>query len=356
MNLTNGDIDFTIYDTRENTMYQLRSASLTGYVDVARSVGLDPQVLLRAAGVSFKALIDPDMRISVSAVIRLLEASAQAAGVEDFGLRMAETRQLANLGPVAFVMREESTLRRALDSMSRYLRLHNEAIAMRVEDVDSLVVIRQEALIGAPGSLRQSTELIVGVLYRVLVLFLGDKWKPRNVCFTHAAPANCATHLRVFGMPVLFNQEFDGLICKASDLLAPLPSYDAAMARQVRQYLDTMLAQSNASMKDKVRSLVVALLPSGACSIERVAEHLCIDPRTVQRRLAAHEESYSTILNAVRAELAMRYIENRERPLSEVAALLGFGSLSAFSRWFAGQFGASASRWRRGQDQRPAAF
>jgi len=325
--------------------YQLRSASLTNYVDVARALGLEPFAFLRAARISLAALVDPDMRISAAAVARLLEASAQAAGVEDFGLRMAETRELANLGPLAFVMREEPTLRRALESMVRYLRLQNEAIAMRIDGVDGLVTIRQEAL-ALSGSLRQSSELVVGVLYRILTLFLGPKWKPRNICFTHSAPASTATHLRVFKMPVLFNQEFDGIICDASDLDAPLPSYDPAIARQVRQYLDAMLARSEDSTADKVRRLVIALLPSGACSIDRVAEHLGMDARTVQRRLASQGESYSGLLNAIRTDLAGRYIENRERPLSEVAALLGFASLSAFSHWFAGQFGCSVSRWR----------
>ncbi|KVG31103.1 AraC family transcriptional regulator [Burkholderia diffusa] len=326
--------------------YQIRGASLTNYVEVARSLGLDPYAFLRAAGISLAALVDPDIRIPVIAVNRLLDASASAAGVEDFGLRMAETRQLSNLGPLAFVMHEEPTLRRALESMSRYMRLHNEALATRIEEVGGLVIIRQDELIGLPGPRRQSIELILGVLYRLLVLFLGNGWKPRNVCFSHPAPASTATHLRVFGIPVLFGQEFDGLICNASDLEVPLPSYDPAMARQVRQYLDTLLARADDTMADKVRRLVVALLPSGACSIERVAEHLGMDARTVQRRLAGQRESYGAILGAIRAELAVRYIGNHERPLSEVATLLGFGSLSAFSRWFGQQFGCSVSKWR----------
>lgn len=329
--------------------YLLRSASLTNYVEVARFAGLDAHRQLRAARISQSALLDPDIRIPAEAVSRLLEASAHAAGVEDFGLRMAETRQLSNLGPLALAMQQESTLRCALESMARYLRLQNEAIAMRIEEMDGFVLIRQEALIGLAGSLRQSTELVVGVLYRVLTRVLGQRWKPRSICFTHAAPASTATHRRVFGMPVLFNQEFDGIICLASDLEAPLPSYDPAMARQARQYLDTMLVQSDATMPDKVRKLVIALLPSGTCSIERVAQHLGMDVRTVQRHLALHDEGYTGIVNAVRVDLVGRYIENRERPLSEVATLLGFASLSAFSRWFSGHFGCSVSKWRAGK-------
>lgn len=334
--------------------YLLRGASLTDYVDVARSLGLDPYRFLRAAGINLTALVDPDIRIPAAAVSNLLEASAHAAGVEDFGLRMAQTRQLSNLGPLAFVMREEPTLRRALNSMSRYLRLHNEALAMCIEEDDGVVILRQEALNGLPGSQRQSAELVVAVLYRVVVLFLGGGWKPRKVCFTHSAPASTATHLRVFGMPVAFGQEFDGLICDAADLESPLPSYDPAMARQVRQYLDSLLARSDDTMADKVRRLIVVLLPSGACSIERIAEHLGVDARTVQRRLTRQGESYAGILASLRAELVVRYIGNRERQLSEVAVLLGFGSLSAFSRWFSHQFGCSVSKWRAQRDVAPA--
>ena len=325
----------------------LRSASLTNYVEVARSHGLDPYQFLRASRISLTALIDPNQKVPVRTVAQLLEASAQAAGVEDFGLRMAETRELSNLGPLAFVMREEPTLRKALESMARYVRLHNEALAMRLEEAGDLVMIREEVVPDLRGSFRQSAELVVGVLYRVLAQFLGAKWRPRNVCFMHGAPRSTTTHLRVFGMAPLFNQEFDGIMCRAVDLEAPLPSYEPAMARQLRQYLEGLLAQSNATMPDKVRQLVVALLPSGAWSIERVAQEMGVDPRTVQRRLLQHGKGYTDVVNEVRSELVMRYVDNRERSLTEVAALLGFGSLSAFSRWFTTQFGCSVSKWRQ---------
>ncbi len=81
----------------------VRSASLTNYAEVARVAGLDPQALLAGAGLSPTCLNDPDLRIPADAVRSLLEASAQASGLDNFGLRMAETRRLSNLGPVALV-------------------------------------------------------------------------------------------------------------------------------------------------------------------------------------------------------------------------------------------------------------
>lgn len=326
--------------------YYLRSASLTNYVDVARAVGLDPYQQLRAARISRSLLLDPDIRMPAGLVGRLLEASASAAQVDDFGLRMAEMREFSNLGPLAFVVREEPTLRRALASMVRYMSLQNESLSMRIEEVDGLVMIRLQILSDEPTSMRQATDLAVGVMYRILSLFLGASWRPRSIGFTHTAPASTATLQRLFGMPALFNQDFDGIVCRASDLEAPLPSYDPVMAQQVRRYLDTLLAQSSSTMSDKVRKLVYALLPSGLCSVERVAQHLNVDRRTVHRHLEQEDATYSGIVNHARTDLVLRYIENRERPLSEVATLLGFSSLSAFSRWFAGQFGCSVSKWR----------
>jgi len=188
-------------------------------------------------------------------------------------------------------------------------------------------------------------------MFRILSLFLGAAWRPRSICFAHAAPSSQATCLRVFGMPALYGQDFDGIVCTARDLEAPLPSYDPGMAQQVTRYLDTLLAQSNTNMADKVRKLVHALLPSGMCSVDRVAQQLGVDRRTIHRWLTADGTTYSEIVNDARASLATRYIENRARPLSEVATLLGFASLSAFSRWFGAQFGCSVSKWRVGRGE-----
>jgi AraC-like DNA-binding protein len=191
-------------------------------------------------------------------------------------------------------------------------------------------------------------------LYRLLRMVLGASWKPRTICFTHSAPASLAMHARVFGAPVEFNQDFDGIVCLASDLDAAIPAYDPVMAQQVRQYLDSMLLQANATMSDKVRKLVIALLPSGTCSVDRIAQHLGVDRRTVHRHLAQHGDSYLSIVDTVRVELVMRYVDSGDRPLSEVAALVGFSSLSAFSRWFGCRFGCSVSTWRRNKAQQSA--
>lgn len=324
----------------------IRSASLTHYAELCASVGLDAHTLLAEFGLPAACLRDPDLKIPADKVGALLERSAELSGVPTFGLRMAETRRLSNLGPIGLAVREESTLRGALEALRRYGHLHTEATSTVLEDAGDAVILRME-FTGARGApQRQSVELILGVIYRLLSVLLGASWRPRAVCFTHAAPADRSLHERLFGHVVQFGQEFNGIVLDARDLDRPLPSSDPVMARYARQYLEGISTTQGSSLSREVRELVLLLLPSGHGSIDDVAQHLGVSRRTIHRHLARDGETFSSILETVRMELARRYLAQPDRPLAEVAVLLGFSEPSAFSRWFRGVFGCSARSWR----------
>lgn len=325
----------------------VRAASLTNYREVARAAGLDPVRMLADAGIHPNVLDEPDLKIPAERVGRLLEASAAASGIESFGLRMAESRQLSNLGPVGMLIRDQPTLRDSLAVLLRYHALLNRSLSMVIEEAAGVVVIREELLVGGTQPLRQAIELAIGVLLRTMRQFLGERWQPRRVCFLHPAPRDPATHLRVFGHCVEFNHDFNGIVCARGDLDAPNRSADPAMARYAQQLLDSSLAVvAEPSMVDELRRTVLMLLPSGRCSIEQVADHLGLVPRTVQRRLAEQSLSFSAVVNELRVELARRHVLESSRPLTDVAALLGFSAASGFSRWYAGQFGVSPNEDR----------
>jgi hypothetical protein len=133
----------------------IRSACLIAFPEAARSVGLQPEALLAEAGIDRRALTDPEMRISVRAFRQMLEVAAQRSKVETLGLRIAETRQLSVLGPIGLLVREEPTVRHALQSLARYLTLHNEALSLRLEEIDEQAIAYIEAIVDRPDVIRQ---------------------------------------------------------------------------------------------------------------------------------------------------------------------------------------------------------
>lgn len=326
--------------------YLVRSASLTGYAEAARAGGLDPFRMLAEVGLPADSLSDVDLKIPADKVGRLLELSAQRSGIETFGLRMAETRRASNLGPLILLVRDEPTLRQALQAMARYGHLHNEAIFLHVEEEDGIAVIRDEVLASDVGSLKQATELVVGVLFRLLRFFLGDDWHPKTVLFAHGAPKDRSVHTRVFGSNVEFGHAFSGIVCNASDLDLPLPSADPVMARYVRRYLNDLDPEGGKRMSDEVRQMVIMLLPSGRATVDHIARHLGVNRRTIHRHLTQEGTTFSSILDAVRSELAVRYLDQGERQCAEISGFLGFSEPSAFTRWFRGTFGCSPTQFK----------
>ena len=118
------------------------------------------------------------------------------------------------------------------------------------------------------------------------------------------------------------------------------------MARHVRRYLDPMLERTDETVGERLRQLLHQQLSAGRCSAEEAAHGLGMDRRTLHRHLGRLGETFSSIVDEVRSDLAVRYLEERRRPLSQVAFLLGFSASSAFTRWFRGRFGCSPKSWR----------
>ena len=329
-------------------VYLVRAASLTNYAEIARRSGLDPAALLRKHGMSLKLIADPERRIPILPVMALLEESAQLAGCPSFGLRMAESRQLADLGGISLLLTHQRTLGDALQTLIDHLGLVHPSVAMSLEREAGVAVLRMKLLSGNGVYSAQGEELALGVVWHMCTALLGAQWRPRGVKFMHAAPADLRVHQRVFGCPVEFLGEFNGMFLAGSDLALQNPRADPSMLRFAKRLVDTLPGVDNdRSVPREVRKAIYLRLPAGRATIEQVALGMGCNVRTLQRQLEERHLTFSDLLDEVRAELVLRYIENRGLPLARVATLLGYGTPSSFTRWFSAKFGMAPNEWRK---------
>ncbi|MGW4560919.1 AraC family transcriptional regulator [Streptomyces sp. NPDC004561] len=324
----------------------IRNAVLNGYVELVRTLGGDPLALLSAVGLDDSHLSAHNAWIPIDAVVELFELSAAATGCDDFGLRLGEGRRLSNLGPISLAAREEPDIRSVLTMIMRYQHLHNEALRSRLTESNGLACVQVELDLSHPQRSRQAIELLVGALLRYLRNLIGDGWCPVAVRLTHDAPPDTAGHHRALGPHVRFGQADNAIVLYAGDLDAPNTLADPLLRPFARQYLESIASPRSTAEVERVKDLIEALLPSGRCSLKHVAQSLRVDRKTVHRHLAASGETFSSVLNSTRVHLAKQYVEHQGRPLTEVAELLGFASLSTFSRWFRDEFGTSPRTWR----------
>jgi AraC-like DNA-binding protein len=303
--------------------------------------------MMRKVGLPRRCLDDIETLIGMEAVCRLLDQSAEASGMEAFGLRLASRRNISELGAVSLVMKQEPTALRAVQTLLAYNRLLNDALQARIEEEGEIVVIREQLVLGKSVPTRQAMELTVGVMFQVLRDVLGPGWEPRLVCFTHRQPRDLRFHRFFLGKKLEFNGAFNGIVCAASDLARELTPAQSGVASFARRFLDSALSQRKPARGDTVRHLVAALLGNGRCTVERVAQHLGVSRQTLHRQLALEGEQFTSVLNSVRREVAIRLRNDSDQSLEDVAAMLGFSSASAFAHWFRASFGTSFARSRR---------
>ena len=132
------------------------------------------------------------------------------------------------------------------------------------------------------------------------------------------------------------------------DAHLPFTLFDDSVWNQLEPDLKKRLTELevDSSFSAKVRSVLMELMPMGQCSIDNVAEKLCISSRTLQRKLKGESTNYQQQLNHSRELLAKHYLTSTDMNVSEITFLLGFEELSSFSRAFAIWTGSSPEAFR----------
>lgn len=326
---------------------RFRTATLTGFADLTRSLGLDPAELIGSVGLSSAALVPTDRWIPAAPVARLLELAAERSGAEDFALRLAALRSLGTLGPISVVLRDEPDLRSVLAVLVRYEHVYNEALHLRMTEDDVLATLSMWVEFGEPVPTWQALDLVMAALFGVLRSLVGSGWQPLSASFAHAAPADPEPYRRLFGPWVRFGQDYTGLVFHQRDLDLPVVTSDPSLRPYTRGFLESVVAPGPSTAAGQVAEAVELLLPIGRASSDQVGRRLALSPRQLQRALAAEGTTFSSVVHEVRGRLAERYLTADSFTLTELSQQLGFAAPSAFSRWFRQKFGTAPTEWRR---------
>lgn len=310
-----------------------RSAVLEGLDAVARERGLDPAALLRACGIPPRALGERDRRIPTGQVAALLELTGRQAGIDDLGLRLALARRPSVMGPLRLLLREQPTVGQAITSLARFSWAQIEGLGLAIEDDGEIALVRLSLDPALAPAAREASELTLASLTGLLREFIGPDWQPEMVLFTHARPASLARHIACFGRVPMFAQEQTGLVLTSAELRQPIEGADPGAAAMVERMLGQAGPGPAAREADRVLTLIRDALGRGDCRADGIAHRLGIDRRTLHRRLAREGASFTGLVRQARQDLLQALAAGPPRSRTEEAGLLGFSSLSAYSRW-----------------------
>ena len=96
-----------------------------------------------------------------------------------------------------------------------------------------------------------------------------------------------------------------------------------------------------------VRDVIRMQLSIGACTIENVSDALSLHPRRIERHLAQSGESYVSLRQSVKYEVAVRLLRETRLSVQEIADFLCFSSAANFATAFRRWNGVTPSAYRQ---------
>lgn len=342
---------FETLDPLDPSAWVQRVGGFAAMPGLLRSLGIDAEEVLAAAGLPEQALDDASSRIPYAAVLRLLAECAAQTCTPHFGLLAGQAWRLQDLGLLGELMRHAPTVGDALRTMVACQQLNALGGAPVLLEQGDTVELGYVVYHPSPGPLDAvfDTALAAGVqLMRALV---GPRWHPRRVGLPRAAPADAEPYARHFGCPVRFDAERAAFVFAASTMSRAIAGADAQRWRALQS---EMRRHGHAQLVPALYRTVRTLLAQGAANRQATAQQLALHRRTFNRRLQAQGTSFRAILDEVRHEAARQLLRDTALPVIDVAAALGYAEASSFNHAFRRWSGQTPTAWRHRSRQVPA--
>lgn len=287
-------------------------------------------------GITREIFRRPDVEIPIDRYFRLLECAARQ-GSPNIGMRLGCRLRPGDLGAIGHAAASAARLGDALGVFAEYLYVLSHANLVRVDITERHSIIGYHLTDPEVGLHRQDIELVItGIASLVHQLTGNNSIHPIRADFEHSKPPYAQALRDVFRCEVRFECSGNRLHYSKEVLDLPIVSADPSLHEALKFFLDDRIKvrDEDENLEVKVRHLIASRLAHGTPDIEWVARRLALSARTLQRRLAEGGLVFREMLDEVRKNIALDYIDNKDFSVTDIALTLGYGELSAFSRAF----------------------
>jgi AraC-like DNA-binding protein len=302
----------------------------------ARAAGIDVAPLMVKAGVTGQQVEDDSVWLTVQGQIRFVELVANALQDDFLGFHLAESFDLREMGLLYYVAASSESLGEALRRLERYSTIGNEGVALRVRAGDDLAVTFHYVSV-ARLSDRHQIESFLTLLVRLSRQLTNRRLLPSRVSFCHRRKGG-RTELDTFlGCEVVFGADTDEVAFPGTAKEMPVVDADPYLNKLLIKYAEEARSHregGGGTFQVGLENAIAPLLPHGKARVAEIARRLGMSPRTLARRLASERLTFAGILAKLRTDLARQYLNEEDLAISQIAWLLGYQEVSAFTHAF----------------------
>lgn len=326
-----------------------RASALARFDEFCAKYSLDHLKMLREAGLPTDILDQPESLFPYFRLAVLLDNCAREADQPLFALEYGVFQGASVFGRLLYLLKNAETVGDSLNELMEYFHFHSNGGRLAAQIEGKMVILNYEPILPEGVPSRQAVELAVGIGKALLKMLLGSNWQPTGVHFRHGSGSSPQAYNRILGLTPQFNSTINGWVFEARLLELPLSDSDSRLHSLMRDHLEKMDELSPRELPGYVQHLMKNFLPNGRVTIDQLADYMMLSPRSLQRYLNEEGTSFQTLLDSTRQNMAERYLQESSISLTQLAGILGYSDLAAFSRAFQRWYGVSPRQWRKDQ-------
>jgi AraC-like DNA-binding protein len=328
-----------------------------GFLEFAVSRGADRKALMTSAGLAEADLAQQDNRVSLPRYVALIRAAIAQLNEPAIALQFGEAVRMQDISIVGLICEAAATPNEVGVQLNRYARLVVDESPGRPREMVRSVIQKDGIWMEAvPGFFQDPliTEAeFARLVWNTRTMFAADPLFqampfPKAMHFRHEGPNYRAEYDRIFGVPVTFGSDRDGLLLDPRFVLLRQPPMNRYVFGVLSERADALLKELEASktVRARVESQLLPILHTGDATMDRIAAQLGLSRRTLLRKLSAEGTTFEKVLDELRHRLALDFLAGNKVSINVAAYLVGFSDPAAFSRAFKRWTGSSPRRHR----------
>ncbi len=323
----------------------IRAGILEHFRSTVESLGGDADALLREADVAPEVMTIPGIYLPYANYMKLLDLAARATGAPHFGLEMMRSATTETLGTTGIIMTRADTVGAAWQSLAHFYGIHDTYGTVGIRHSgDQAVMSYRIPGNDLPGA-RQVYDAAAGIATNIMKQFCGAGFRSSAYGLPYPEPEDLSCYAGLGSGELRFDTSAMEMHFDRRLLERPLPGRAGDERSLLGGYFASRQAGATNPTSRRVEEIIRSLLPTGHCTLALVADTLATADRTLQARLESEHSSFRTLLEKVRREIATYHLCRGDMQLTQLAMILGYSELSAFSRSFRRWYGVSPRAW-----------
>ena len=317
------------------------------FVMVAEQMGADRQVLLADAGLDESCFEEPETYITFGQYKKLNRKAAELVSDPSFYLKFGSSINLTEHGKLGHAAFSSATFEEALKNTIKFIKILNRMYSLDVQFKKDTARIIIDTIIPTKDLYVYEIEQITSAMFQAIKVIPNDASNILEVRFSYPQPQWVSAYHELFGDKCRFNCKANEIVFATAELKKFWTQGDPMIAKIAQKSCEDALNQLNDldSLTTRIKE-VVHNHPEGFPNQEEVARQLNMPPRTMARYLQKQNTNFQEIIDGLRKEMAINYLETSSWSIDEIADMLGYSSAANFGRAFKKWTGHPPSDYR----------